>query len=114
MKDRILINKKAIPYSFEILLADTWYQVEVNYNCRGDFFTLAIYRDGALICGGEPIVYGAPLFKDIYSEGFPPIVIIPVSEAGGANRVTYDNFNTTVFLSIYDDENDEIKYSDGE
>ena len=78
MKDRILINKDLIPYTFEILLGDIWYEIEVNYNETADLFTLALYKDGKTISAGEPIIYGKPLFSDIYSTDFPPLVIVAV------------------------------------
>ena len=105
MKDRILINKNMIPYSYNIMLWDNLYEIEINYNKTEDLFTIALYKDNLCICFGEPIIYGVPLFKDIYNYGFPSVTIIPYDESEINNKVTYDNFNETVFLCI-DDEGD--------
>lgn len=112
MKDRILINKDLIPYTFEILLGDIWYEIEVNYNETADLFTLALYKDGKTISAGEPIIYGKPLFSDIYSTDFPPLVIVAVDESGNDNCVTWKNFNETVYLCVYNDGDDLVHFCD--
>lgn len=111
MKDRIIINKDIVPYTFDILLAETWYTIEVKYNEYADLFTIELYKDGKCLCSGEPIVYGKPLFVDVYNPEFPKLSIIPVDEAGNTSVVTWENFGETVFLSIYDDEDDTIPYN---
>lgn len=64
-------------------------------------FTVDLYRDGELICAGEPIVYGIPLWKDVYKAGvFPAVDIIPRDPSGENNAVTYDNLGRTVLLLI--------------
>lgn len=100
-KDRILITKEMIPYTFNILLADELFTITVNYNEKHDLFTVALEKDEEVICYGEPIVYGMPLFKDIYEAGeYPAIEIIPIDESGEQNSVTFDNLNETVFLTV--------------
>ncbi len=100
-KDRILITKDLIPYSFDILLADELFTLTVNYNESHDFFTVGLEKDGEVICEGEPIVYGFPLFRDIYIAGkYPSIDIIPIDESGERNSVTFENLNETVFLTV--------------
>lgn len=111
MKDRLIIEKDLIPYTFNILLADNWYQLEVKYNTYADLFTIGLYKDDECLCEGEPLVYGKPLFNDFYTRDFPAITIIPVDEAGKNNTVTWDNFGETVFLAIYNDTDDTINYS---
>lgn len=100
-KDRILITKELIPYSFNILLADELFIITVNYNEKHDFFTVMLEKDGETICNGEPIIYGVPLFQDIYQSGkYPAIDIIPIDESGNQNTITLKNFNETVFLTV--------------
>jgi hypothetical protein len=54
-----------------------------------------------MICEGEPIIYGRPLFRDIYQAGvFPCLDIIPLDESGEQKTVTFDNFGETVFLIV--------------
>lgn len=99
-KDRILIEKSNIPYRFSIALPLESYELEVRYNKTADLFTLSLYKNGELICI-EPIIYGAPLFKQIYQQGtYPALIIVPTDNSGEAARVTWDNFNETVFLEI--------------
>lgn len=100
-KDRILITKEMIPYSFNILLADELFTISISYNEKHDFFTVMLEKDGEIICGGEPIIYGVTLFKDIYQSGkYPAIDITPIDESGNQNTVTLENFNETVFLIV--------------
>ena len=100
-KDRILIEKSLIPYSFSIPLNDVTYIFEVRYNAEGDFFTVGLYdRDGNLICT-EPITYGAELFKPQYQSGkYPAIKIVPVDDSGSTSVANWNNFNENVFLTI--------------
>lgn len=111
MKDRIVINKDLIPYRFSILLGDIWFELLVKYNEYADMFTVGLYRNSECLCAGEPLIYGKALFQEFYTPQFPALTIIPVDEAGNNNTVTWDNFGVTVYLSIYDDDNDSIPYS---
>ena len=104
MRDHIEINKEMIPYQFNILLADNWFEIYVNYNKTADLFTVSLYKDDELICT-EPLVFWMPLFQDIYQpEKFPAIILVPY----GANEteITYENLGETVFLTV-DDEGDD-------
>ena len=108
-KDRILITKDLIPYTFNILLADEMFSLTVNYNEKRDLFTVALEKDGEMICEGEPIMYGFPLFHDLYVvDKYPCIDIIPIDESGDNNTVTFKNLNETVFLTV------DNYYEDGE
>ena len=100
-RDRILIEKANIPYRFAIALPRTEYELEIRYNETGDFFTVGLYKNNELICI-EPIVYGAQLFKQLYQPGiYPALRIVPVDNSGVSTRVTWDNFNETVFLEVH-------------
>lgn len=104
MRNRIPIEKDLIPYSFEILLGDELFTLEINHNEIADLFTVALWKDGVLICGGEPFIYGVPLFQDVYmTRKYPSITIVPYDESGIENRVTKENFGNTVFLCIDDE-----------
>ena len=105
--DVIEIEKENIPYSFNIELADEFFQIGVDYNETAEFFTLSLAKLNAetgeyeTVCDSEPIVYGVPLWRDVYRSGkFPAVDIIPTDESGGSDAVTYDNLNTTIFLMI--------------
>lgn len=101
VRDRIVINKSLIPYKFDITLAGEVFQLGIKYNEFADMFTVSLSKDKELICSGEPIVYGVPLFQDIYVSGkYPALRIVPIDESRENNTVTWDNFEETVFLII--------------
>ena len=94
-KDRILIKKANIPYRFSIALPSTMFELEIRYNTTADLF-----KNDTLICI-EPIIYGVPLFKQLYQpSAYPTLTIIPVDNSCENSRVTWANFNETVFLEV--------------
>lgn len=107
MRDYIEISKELVPYSFNILLNDEWFELLISYNKTADLFTVGVYKEGELVCT-EPVVLGVPLFRDIYQPGlFPVMTIVPYDQTGSATRVTYENMGDSVFLTI-DDEGDGV------
>lgn len=100
-KDRIIIEKSLIPYSFAIPLNDVTFIMEIRYNSEADLFVVGLYdRERNLICT-EPITYGAELFKPQYQSGiYPAMRIIPLDDSGSTDIVTWDNMNEKVFLMI--------------
>lgn len=99
-KDRILIEKKNIPYRFAIALPRNEFEFEIRYNEKADLFTIGLYKYGELICI-EPVIYGVQLFKQLYQPDiYPALAIVPNDSSGNSSRVTWDNFNETVFLEI--------------
>ena len=106
MRDYIEINKELVPYRFNILLADEWFELHINHNKLADMFTVGLYKDDELIAS-EPLVLGEPLFQDIYQpDRFPSIALVPYDPSGDATKVTYENLGRSVFLTI-DDEGDD-------
>lgn len=113
MRDRIEIEKDIVPYSFNILLADEWFELYVNYNENADLFTVSLYKEDTLVCT-EPVVYGQPLFKDLYQPGeYPAIDIVPLDESGIQKTVTFLNMGETVFLTVDDEGDGEDEERDG-
>lgn len=99
--DILEIKKDLIPYECTILLAGEQFGLKVNHNATADLFTVDLYRDGELICAGEPIVYGIPLWHDVRNaESFPALDIIPIDPSGEMNTVTFDNLGSTVLLIV--------------
>lgn len=99
--DFLEIKKDLIPYECSILLAGELFTLQFNYNITADMFTVDLYKDGDLICAGEPIIYGIPLWHDVYKAGiFPAINIIPIDPSGESDTVTYDNLSNTVLLIV--------------
>lgn len=101
MRDRIIVKKELIPYGFNITLGKEKFNLRFAYNKQADLFTVSLYRDGKLLCNAEPVVYGVPLFRDVYESGvFPMPDIVPYDESGQEQSVTWENFGETVFLTI--------------
>lgn len=101
MRDRINIKKEMIPYSFDIALGMEKFNLKFDYNKIADLFTVSLKKDGELLCENEPIIYGVPLFQDIYKAGiFPILSIVPYDESELETEITYENFAKTVFLTI--------------
>lgn len=108
--DVLEIKKDLLPYMCSIQLAGEVFGLRISYNATASLFTVDLYRDGELICAGEPIVYGIPLWQDVYKAGvFPAVTIIPLDPSGESNAVTYDNLGRTVLLIV---DNGETKAGD--
>lgn len=102
------IHKELLPYECDILLAGELFTLQFNYNATADLFTVDLYRDDELICAGEPIVYGVPLWKDVYrTEKFPALDIIPTDPSREYNAVTFDNLGNSVLLIVDNDGEDD-------
>ena len=101
-KDRILIEKKLIPYKFSILLGAEEFILRVDYNKKYDFFTVGLEdSQGNTLCIAEPIVYGVPLWQDVQQpDKYPALRIIPYSEGTDEKKITFENFGVTTFLYI--------------
>lgn len=99
--DELVINKDLLPYECSIQLAGEIFGLQFNYNATADLFTVDLYKNGELICAGEPIIYGIPLWRDVYkTDSFPAVDIIPTDLSGESNVVTFDNLSRTVLLLI--------------
>ena len=95
------INKELLPYECNIVLGDELFNLHFNYNASAMHFTVDLYnKTGELLCAGEPIIYGVPLWADVWTRGFPDVAIIPLDPSGESNAVTYDNLCETVLLII--------------
>ena len=101
MRDYLEIKKELVPYRFNILLADEWFELLVDYNKTADLFTAAFYKNNELVTV-EPLILGVPFFADTYQPGFPAITITPYSVT--ENAVTYENLGDSVLLTIDDEE----------
>ncbi len=88
------IDKKRLPYIFDIELSDRAYTITCNYNSSGNFFTLDIEGEDVTRYG-EKVTLGKPLFEDIISE-----TLLPVAPAEDAERVGYRELNETVYIFI--------------
>lgn len=103
MKDRIEIDKSLVPYRFTIPLGQLVFDFEVHYNSAIDSYILHLYQDEELICGGERLVYGRPLFADCYeTEKYPPLRLVPLDESKTVDVVNDETLETLVFLTVDD------------
>lgn len=110
--ETIKIEKDLVPYSFDIMLGDESFEIRIDYNESHGFFTAELAKDGETTCAGEKIVYGKPLFEDVFvHDKFPNIRIVPFDISGESSEVTYDNLSDTVNLII---DNQEISVLGGE
>ncbi|MUG68638.1 hypothetical protein GNP94_21950 [Paenibacillus campinasensis] len=94
----IEIEKNLVPYRFDVDLDGEMFTFEVNYNPTHDFFTVDLERDGEVLIRGEKLVYGVPLFTDVWDSRFPTPTIIPWDLSGLSQTVTWDTLSVTVFL----------------
>lgn len=106
MRDIIPVEKELIPYNFDILLEREEFNIYIMYNSVSDSFTATLSKSGEVLVDNEPLVYGVPLFQDVYAVGFPCIDIVPLDESGNNDVVNWKTFGKTVFLTI-DNEGDE-------
>lgn len=110
--DVLEIKKDILPYRCAILLAGEQYELKFSHNATADLITIDLYKDGELICAGEPIIYGIPLWQDVYkSDTFPALDIIPKDPSGERSVVTFDNLCDTVLLIV---DNGIVKESDSD
>lgn len=96
--DILQIDKALIPYSFDIQLDGTTYDLTIRYNAEYDFFTMDIAKDEMEILNGEKIVYGRPLFEAHRHLDLPTVLILPVDMSEEQTRAGYEQLSDTVFL----------------
>ena len=92
------IEKDLVPYRFEVDLDDELFTLEINYNPDYDFFTVDLEKDGEVLVVGEKIVYGTPLFADVWDGRYPVQTILPWDESGLSSAVTWETLGVTCFL----------------
>ena len=102
MNEYIPIDKQAVPYRFEINLRGRIYEFEVHYNPEGDYFTVDLYKQGKMICLGEKITYGVPLFETIRDRRYPQVKITPLDRNRNKTKAGYKELQEDVFLYVED------------
>lgn len=108
----IPVDKENLPEMFDIDLADETFKLKFSYNETGDFFTVDLYRpteeeEDEEIILGEKLTLGKPLWSDFTDMSLPAPELIPMDLSGMETRVTWENFEKTVFLYINDWADDE-------
>lgn len=99
-RDTIYINKALIPYNFNIVLCNEDYNLQIDYNYTGHFFTVGLSKNGVTLCSGSPIMYGRRLFEDVRNAEFPAVDIVAYDSSGSYNKVTYNNLCDGVLLVL--------------
>jgi hypothetical protein len=94
------IDKRSIPYRFEIELQGELFTFEAHYNQSFDYFTLDLHKDNKALVYGEKLVLDRPLFDGLVNKELPKLTIIPKDRAGMETRITYENLSETVFLYV--------------
>ena len=104
----IPIDTTKVPYTFSIKLGDRTYTLTLKYNRSGQFFTidLAIMATGEVLCYGDPVRYGRPMFSGIENADYPLPVIVPYCLTGDTDEVTFDNLGKSVQLYLHDRRSD--------
>lgn len=104
----IEIDKELVPYSFEIMLEQEMYVMEVLYNERVGLFTITLYdNEENVLVYDEPLIYGQELFSSVRNLDFPIVRLVPLDPANVETEVTFDNLNETVFLTVNYEEEEE-------
>ena len=100
----IPIDTSKVPYTFSVKLDDRTYTLTVRYNEQGKFFTadLAIMATGEVLCYGDPVRYGRPMFRVIEDARYPIPVIVPYCLSGDVDTVTFENFGKEVQLYLHE------------
>ncbi len=98
------VQKDQIPYAFSIKLTDRTYRLTVNYNDTGGFFTVDLATTtGEILCYGEVLRLGKPLFEAFSDERYPLPVIVPLCVSGDAiDEILWDNLSDTVKLYLFE------------
>ncbi|WP_100488551.1 phage baseplate plug family protein [Sporolactobacillus pectinivorans] len=102
--DYIDIDKTQLPFRFEFESENDTFFIDIDYNESNDFFTATLYDAlGQVLVAGEKLILNMPLFNEINNpESFPAENLIPIDESEQTQRITWDNFGSTVFLCIDD------------
>lgn len=100
----IEINKSLVPYDFDIVLGNETFNLRIDYNNLGGFFTAELTKGEETLCSGDPIIYGRKLFEEVRNSKFPAVNIVPLDPSDSYNAVTFDNLCEGVLLVVEDSE----------
>ena len=96
----------SVPYGVTIKLDDRTYALAFGYNVDGGYYTVDLSTVGPraeLLCNGEILRYGKPLFEAFNDGRFPLPVIVPLCITGEqVDTITADNMGREVKLYLFD------------
>lgn len=99
------IDVSKIPQIFQIELAGVDYNVQINYNSQGDFYTIDLYDTNFNpIVMGEKLIYGQYLWRHIVNEQIPSIDLLPFDLTEKETQCNMETFGKSVFLYVDDTE----------
>lgn len=101
------VRKNLIPISMLVAIEGDQYEIKFNYNTMFDFFTVDLLRDQMAIITGEKVLINKPLFTS-RDTPFKNTIFIPLDLSGEIDRITYENFNESVFIYAFRLENDMV------
>lgn len=103
----IPINKESLPVQFDISYGGDTFTMRFDYNLTYDYFTVHLYKiesEGPVpVILGEVLVINKPLWNDFVPDITIGPTFIPVDLSNIQERITWDNFEKTVFLYVDDD-----------
>lgn len=94
MLNYIQVLKDILPYSFNIQISNITYNMQINYNSEGDFFTFDIYQDET------PLALGLKVVLDTLLYSFGDVVLYVTAITEGIDKVTFDNINVDTFIAL--------------
>lgn len=94
------IDKTQIPLSMLIVVEEEQYEFVFNYNSLFDFFTVTLIKDEVEIITGEKVLLDKVLFT-MLPYPFKNTYFIPMDLSDKADRITFDNFGTSVFIYMF-------------
>ncbi len=100
---------EAVPaQSFTVQLTENKYKLDIQWNDRGQYFTMSISEDvtGAVVAYGLPLVLGQDVLFP-YNFGIGSFIMVDTSNRG--QEATVENFGTRLKLCWFsEDEKDAI------
>lgn len=101
LRDKFDIELDTLPVQFETSFGEEAFQVQINYNELGDFFTIDIWdATGNPIVYGEKLVYGRRIWRSYANTELPAVDLVPLDESGQTTVCNKETFGQTVFLYI--------------
>lgn len=99
------IAKDNIPEYFSIVLGVETFILSFAYNDVDDFFTVSLLQpnetgENTEMIMGEKLILNKPLWSDFTNLDLPGPQLVPMDLSGQEKRITWENFNKTVFLYV--------------
>lgn len=102
--DIIEVFPDDIPYKQEVVIGNTSHILQFGHNTVSDTVEVDLFdTSGALIHGGETLVYGMPLWYPFIGQpGYPTVYITPASVDGIECPINLSTLGAQIQLTITD------------